>query len=66
MPNKKAACARCVNWVKGEESMGQCRRHAPRPRDRDWRGDRPWLWPLTRATDWCGEFEQRTRVPSGP
>ena len=58
----------------GGKEIGECRRHAPDktskyqltnieenesiPEHR--RGKTLYEWPLTRKTDWCGEFRQET------
>lgn len=42
------------------DMLSECRRHAPRLCGNQ--DKRP--WPLTRAEDWCGDFEPRWGVPS--
>lgn len=48
------ACHRCVFWTGFAdyvEPIGQCRRHSPIRQ-----GGRS-VWPITDATDWCGDFQ---------
>lgn len=47
------SCDSCTHWADLGDEVGQCRRHAPRPRTSidDVR------WPVTESHDWCGEWE---------
>ena len=55
-------CETCVFW-KREPYNGQCRRHAPLKPTAPWKDDfgvvRDNIWPLTRADDFCGDWELR-------
>lgn len=55
-PVHEQFCGGCRYW-----QHGQCRRHAPTP-DADWAEA---VWPLTEATDWCGEWVARDEVRRG-
>jgi hypothetical protein len=68
-------CETCRYWCGPDGSnAGTCRRNSPYfPTDADdeadyWKGDvaarTRTLWPLTIATDWCGEWE-RSRQKTG-
>jgi len=65
------ACGNCKHWEGREDSRnvrtgelerGECRRSAPRPFDRWGDGTNVAVWPITAATDWCGQFEQKLRA----
>lgn len=55
------ACENCrwwEGWERDGEQTGKCRRHAPRPystADRMTAGSLDAGWPVTDATDFCGE-----------
>ena len=49
-------CSNCRYWNKGEDP-GHCQRHPPVPiKDK-----RLGQWPLTKGTDWCGDWEIETK-----
>lgn len=66
-------CSTCTFWDelrgvydgKPVGGVGACRRNAPRIQELDpakvpdtvISGLRPGIWPLTRLTDWCGDFK---------
>ena len=57
MNAKQRICVKCryyersnPNWERGE-----CRRHPPRALDAN--SDRPNRFPVTKDTDWCGEYQ---------
>lgn len=57
-------CTNCAFWNQWTEHKGYCRRHAPRPYYVTIIGegtveDEEVGWPITDATDWCGEFKPR-------
>jgi len=59
-------CETCHWWVNpadktiDPEAAAQCRRRAPRPRAAYEGGDNPpQIWPVTRKSDWCGEWESK-------
>jgi len=69
-------CKDCKFWEgfiddDEKESLGQCRKHAPKLRalllsdsikDNDDDGEsigREGIWPDTTPDDWCGEFQQK-------
>jgi hypothetical protein len=68
-------CVDCLHWKRphlAETMLGECRRRAPLavletflPGTISVEGLRP-KWPLTRAIDSCGEFEQRPEPEGGP
>lgn len=48
-------CSTCAWWAQIDDSeLGQCRLHAPRPRDHNRDSTR---WPITAEDDWCGEWD---------
>ena len=60
------SCGSCRSWQEVDDRGGECRRHAPPALiltiaghdplpPNDWRT----RWPLTRAADWCVEYEAR-------
>ncbi len=51
------ACATCFFW---EEQSNRCRRYAPHPalgNSEDSDGSQNAFWVLTKAEDWCGDYE---------
>lgn len=50
-----STCDSCRFWHKAES---QCRRNAPLPVNGG--QDKQTLWPVTAASDWCGEFQAAT------
>jgi hypothetical protein len=59
----KPSCGSCRFWqFVGEaeedaETMGDCRRYAPRPTKNDDLFAVAY-WPMTNAHDWCGEYAE--------
>jgi hypothetical protein len=52
-------CSNCYSWEELEDHQrGRCRRHAPTPSLSGLEA----LWPITRADDWCGQFEPISAV----
>jgi len=52
---KQRQCESCRFWDDyGNGETGECRRRAPR---RGQHGDG--CWPLTRPSDWCGQWEAK-------
>ncbi len=59
----RKTCQRCVFWEEREGELGVCRVNSPQPI----RAMRPVmgapvytvLWPQTRESDWCSQFEAR-------
>jgi hypothetical protein len=52
------ACAGCRHYLANRENeYGYCRRFPPIPASQD--GNYATLWPVTRATEWCGEFSRQ-------
>lgn len=56
-----AVCSTCKHWNKTEDAgKGECRRHAPQSLvftiDRKTRFES--RFPVTAASDWCGDFEK--------
>lgn len=47
-----------VPGIPGAPAQGTCKRHAPRPSVGT--GHSHVLWPLTAATDYCGEWQARS------
>lgn len=47
------SCDTCTHWAALDDEIGQCRRHAPRPRP----STDDIRWPVTDSDDWCGEWE---------
>jgi hypothetical protein len=52
-------CGTCRHWqdrqlrrIAGGEAQGDCHRHPPRGDD-----GRHRYWPITLASDWCGEYK---------
>ena len=61
MEMAKFDCGQCRYWVMrkslGKHKNGDCRRYAPTP------GTRPtYLWPSTKAEDWCGDYKAKPKV----
>jgi hypothetical protein len=57
---EEIGCNECRFWEKQEvdNSLGYCRRYAPRPSS-----STPFIsWPITRSYDWCGEYEVWEKV----
>ncbi len=62
-------CGNCRFWLSGGDSIGQCRRYAPkvmldpvRKTETYCEVKRVWTrWPLTTSVDWCGEFERNKK-----
>lgn len=50
----EASCSNCMYWQALDDTAGNCRRHAPRPRT----SEHTWRWPVTDDDDWCGEWEE--------
>ena len=53
-----------------ESELGDCRRHAPQPvlgyfGDDGEARELAAYWPLTLATEWCGEFEAKQQLQPG-
>lgn len=46
-------CDECKWYRKMASNGGECRRHAPRPADREENDTSQ--WPYVLPTDWCGE-----------
>lgn len=62
------ACKDCLWWEPCDEREGQCRRHAPAPVPNTWLDpDQGYEaeWPVTLATDWCGEWESSALEDGG-
>ena len=59
MEMAKKNCGDCRWWIApkpGIYKRGDCRRHAPAP------GAQPnYLWPRTRAADWCGDYKAKPK-----
>lgn len=60
MEMAKKDCGDCKYWVVlksiGKHKRGDCRRYAPAP------GAQPnYLWPRTKAIDWCGDYRARPK-----
>ena len=55
---RRRICSGCTFWRKEPESTdeGYCQRYAPRPAEKG----APTRWQLTMATDWCGDFQEKT------
>jgi len=47
-------CTSCAWWADLGDLIGQCRRHAPRPRS----SSEEVVWPITDSDDYCGEWEE--------
>lgn len=67
MADSSATCRNCRFWspshpaFREQDRGGQyCRRRAPVCVS----DTREALWPLTKAADWCGEFERFNLVPA--
>ena len=61
---KKPKCQDCRYWEEEEDSggnEGDCRKYAPMQG-----GFKPWRWSVTKAVDWCGEFDMRTQKVKMP
>ncbi|WOO41390.1 hypothetical protein [Rubellicoccus peritrichatus] len=58
---EKAACQQCAYWKASNETQGECRRNAPQSVvfavDESTRFETH--FPVTEASDWCGEFEAK-------
>ena len=49
-------CSKCKFWIETgaiDDGVNHCRRYAPAPGSSEARQ----LWPITKASDWCGEFK---------
>jgi len=57
--DKELCCAECKFFRDhyNAEGMGDCRRHAPRPRDLTKSSFYDWGFPQVPDTYWCGELE---------
>lgn len=57
---KEAACGACAFWKKTGENAGECRVQPPQAIafkvDEETRVET--RFPVTEATDWCGEFKK--------
>ena len=53
--SEKSICLNCKHamFVSYGDSMGECRRHAPRPTESGGEA----FWPFVHAGDWCGEWK---------
>ena len=62
MSDEKANCSSCRFWDCAADGVrGLCRRRSPRQDDDVGQA----VWPLTHATDWCGQHEMK-EDPRGP
>ena len=50
------ACNSCPHWKQATTATGECRRNPPSPVPLPERRMGA-IWPITKADDWCGEFE---------
>lgn len=57
-----AKCGNCNYWIDRDNGDGECHRNAPQPTVGE--GDAEVHWPLTLASDWCGEFEEARFAPA--
>ena len=55
------ACEDCVGW-----DYGFCRRHAPPAVTISKAAEYEARWPLTDASEWCGEHRRRTSAVAEP
>lgn len=53
------ACENCAYWRGNQKRRGDCRRRAPTNSYRDFGDDLIAEWPMTTASQWCGEHEPR-------
>ena len=66
---KKGCCERCLFWVgfnenEENEQEGECHRLPPQVAATGSTKD-PFIscsWPITGASDWCGEFDEAVRM----
>lgn len=68
-PLKNATCERCLFWVEFKENTesepeGECHRLPPQVTATGTVRDQHYgcSWPITAASDWCGEFEEAVRM----
>jgi len=56
----KKACKDCTFWNPQAKDQGQCRRHAPQlvAFEVDERVKFESKFPVTKAEDWCGDFQK--------
>ena len=66
---KKGCCERCLFWVgfnenTNSEPEGECHRLPPQVTATGTVKDQHYgcSWPITGASDWCGEFEEAVRM----
>ena len=69
MQQKKGCCERCLFWVEFNENTnsepeGECHRLPPQVTATGTVRDQHYgcSWPITGASDWCGEFEEAVRM----
>ena len=66
---KGFCCATCCHWEpigpKRKDTTGLCRRNAPSAGSTT-EGVRYALWPVTAATDWCGEHQVLAKTAKAP
>jgi len=58
-------CGTCKFWDETNESLGSCRRHAPRPAVKETTESRTGCsaaWPRTKGRDWCGEWSVKVEM----
>jgi len=57
MSDPTRRCKNCSMWKQLHPDRGECRKHSPTfHRSQNW-GE----WPMTFATDWCGEFAWKSQ-----
>ncbi len=73
-PRDDPSCQSCRFWQSDAGEMGDCRRHAPRPAlekslpalppevEAEEEFSQEAVWPVTFASDWCGEFRERPAI----
>lgn len=55
MNDDSISCANCCYWAQLDDGdTGQCRLHAPRPRNAS---STDTQWPITLDDDWCGQWD---------
>jgi hypothetical protein len=57
--SEKYRCETCLFWREvppDGDAVNECRRNAPFPGD----GSAS-RWPMTKASDWCGEYKKKGR-----
>jgi hypothetical protein len=69
LQQKKGCCERCLFWVEFNENTnsepeGECHRLPPQVTATGTVKDQHYgcSWPITGASDWCGEFEEAVRM----